>query len=99
MFCSGCGVELEQGLNYCKRCGNRVGGDERSAVAQNLSSALGYIGGFGLLGLMLGAFMLSKAGMPSEVIGIISIVYLATLFGICFLILRQTALFIKKVDP
>jgi uncharacterized membrane protein YvbJ len=53
MYCSVCGTEQEIGLNYCKRCGNRVAAGEKSAVAGNLSSAIGYIGGFGLLGLFL----------------------------------------------
>ncbi|MEJ7622405.1 MAG: hypothetical protein WKF34_00275 [Pyrinomonadaceae bacterium] len=91
MYCSGCGTEVEAGLNFCKRCGNRVGGAESSSVAENLSRSLGYIGGFGLVALMIGAFLLVKANVAPEALVLISIFYLATLFGICFLILRQTA--------
>src|SRR5688500_590851 len=97
MFCSGCGTELEVGLNYCKRCGNRVAGDERSTVAENLSGAIGYIGGFGLLGFIFAIFLMMRSPIIAPgTIMIVSALYLATLFGICFLILRQTAPFTLK---
>jgi hypothetical protein len=94
MFCSGCGTEIGAGLNYCNRCGNRVAGDEKSAVAENLSSALGYIGGFGLLGFIAAIYLMMRSPIIAPgTIMIVSFLYLATLFGICFLILRQTAPF------
>lgn len=94
MYCSGCGTELESGLNYCKRCGNRVAGEQRSAVAENLSSALGYIGGFGLLGFIPVIFLMLRSPIISPgTIMLVSFFYLATLLAICFLILRQTAPF------
>ena len=94
MYCSTCGSEHESGLNYCKRCGNRVAGNERSAVAENLSSALGYIGGFGLLGFIFALYLMMRSPIIAPgTIMIVSFLYLVTLFGICFLILRQTAPF------
>lgn len=97
MYCSGCGTEVESGLNYCKRCGSRVAGEERSAVAENLSSAIGYIGGFGLLGFIFAIYLMMRSPIiASGTIMIVSFFYLATLFGICFLILRQTAPFTLK---
>src|SRR5688572_5148769 len=94
MYCSGCGTELEAGLNYCKRCGKRVAGEERSAVAEGLSSALGYIGGFGLLGFIAVIFLMLRSPIIAPgTIMLVSFLYLATLLAICFLILRQTAPF------
>ena len=94
MFCSGCGTEVEGGLNYCKRCGNRVAQEPPSAVAENLSSALGYIGGFGLLGFIAVLYLLLRSPTISQgSIMLVSLVYLVTLLAICFLILRQTSPF------
>lgn len=102
MFCSACGVEIEAALNFCKRCGNRVDRRTSSSIAENLSQSMGYIGGFGLAGLVVGAFMLAKSGLPPEAVVIICFMYLATLFSICFMILRQTSPFSKreqKIQP
>jgi len=96
MYCSGCGTEIESDLNFCKRCGMRIGRGESQSIAENLSSSLGYIGGFGLVGFMLGAFMLVKAGISDGALTVISVAYLLALLGICFLILRQTGSFTLK---
>lgn len=94
MFCSGCGTEVEGGLNYCKRCGNRVAKEQPSAVAENLSGALPYIGVFGFLGFIAVLFLLLRSPTISQgSIMLVSLIYLAALFAICFLILRQTSLF------
>lgn len=94
MYCSGCGTELESGLNYCKRCGHRVAGNERSPVAENLSSGLAYIGAFGLLGFVAVMFLMMRSPIIAPgTIMLVSFLYLATLLAICFLILRQTAPF------
>lgn len=98
MFCAGCGTELEGGLNFCKRCGNRVGGNEGSAVAQNLASALPYIGVFGLLGFIAIIVVMTKSStITPGLFGLIAGLYLSTLFGICYMILKQTAPFTLKV--
>lgn len=98
MFCSGCGTELEAGLNFCKRCGIRVGGsDERSRVAENLSGALAYIGVFGLLGFIAVIYLLSHS--PTVTPGLFALTaafYLSTVFGIVWMILQQTAPFTLK---
>ena len=94
MYCSGCGTEISSELNYCKRCGSRVPKSESASVAENLSKAISYIGGFGLLGFIVAVLMMVRRGVvPDTALVLISFFYLATLFGICFLILRQTAPF------
>ena len=102
MYCANCGSRIKQELNYCNRCGAKVSKIEletRQTVAENLSSSLGYIGGFGLFGFIFVALVLVKNGVPPTALVFISLFYLASLFGICFLILRQTSGFSKKTLP
>jgi hypothetical protein len=91
MFCSGCGTELEAGLNFCKRCGKAVGGTDHGKVGLNLTNALGAIGVFGFLGFALVFYLMMRSPTipPGTILGVAGL-YLATLFGICYLILRQT---------
>jgi hypothetical protein len=100
MYCSNCGSQIKPELNYCSRCGTKVAKNdaENSSMAENLSAALGYIGGFGLIGFIFVALVLVKNGVPANALAAISFFYLATLFGICFLILRQTANFSGKTS-
>ena len=92
MYCANCGSEIKPELNYCNRCGVRVAkidNDIRKSLSENLSSSLGYIGGFGLIGYIFVALVLVKNGVPGNALAAISLFYLATLFGICFMILQQ----------
>lgn len=97
MFCSGCGTELEAGLNFCKRCGKAVAGADLSKVGLNLTNALGAIGVFGLLGFGLALYLMLRSPIIAPgTIMMVAFLYLATLFGICFIILRQTAAFTAR---
>jgi len=100
MFCSGCGAQVQSGLNYCNRCGKRVAESESeaSSIAESLASSLGYIGGFGFIGYIFVALILVKNGIPPDVLVKITFVYFASLVGICLLVLRQAQLF-KKKEP
>ncbi|HVF48007.1 MAG TPA: hypothetical protein VNA17_10610 [Pyrinomonadaceae bacterium] len=96
MYCSGCGTELESGLNYCKRCGSRIAGAETSGVAQNLSNGVAAIGVFGVIGFVGSLYlMLQSPTIAPGTIMLVSFLYLATLFGLCLLVLRHIALFAK----
>lgn len=108
MYCSGCGTQLQADLNYCNRCGHPVAAgleSERASIAESLSSSLGYVGGFGFLSFVFLVLVLVKNGIPGNQIIPIAFFYFAALFGICFLILRQTELlsgkisFRRRVDP
>lgn len=91
MYCSSCGGQIGEGLNFCSRCGKRVQ-ELRAATpsaADNLIGALGYVGGGGFLGFFIMLAVLLKKGIPPEFLTLMAALYLATLFGICFLILRQ----------
>lgn len=97
MYCSTCGTQLQKDLNYCNRCGNRVQreGSNASSAAENLSTAVGYVGGFGLLAFIFIMLIVLKKGAASELILPISALYLATLFGICYLLIRQAGILAK----
>lgn len=63
--------------------------DAQKSIAENLSSAIGYIAGGGLLGFIFVTLVLVKKGIHPTALTFISLFYLASLFGICFLILQQ----------
>jgi hypothetical protein len=104
MYCANCGSQIKAELNYCSRCGARVskpggaGGAESTQknVADNLSSAISYVGGFGLLGFIFMALTLVKKGVPINGLVVLSMLYLGTLFGICYLMLRQINAYSKN---
>ena len=92
MYCSNCGGQINSELNFCNRCGTKVSkidAEMQKSVADNLSSALGYIGGFGLFSFIFVVLILVKNGVPEKALILISLGYLAALFGICSLILQQ----------
>src|SRR5688572_26633027 len=99
MYCSACGTKLQLDLNYCNRCGQRVGPDtEKSSLAESLSSSLGYVGSAGFIAYIFVVIALVKNGVPGNQVIFITAFYFAALFGICFLILRQTQLFSGKSE-
>jgi uncharacterized membrane protein YvbJ len=102
MFCSNCGSQIQTELNFCSRCGTKVSkidSETQKSVADNLSSSLGYIGGFGLLSFIFLALILVKNGVPEKALILISLAYLAALFGICSLILQQIRRSAEKSTP
>lgn len=101
MFCAGCGSQIQSGLNYCNRCGKRVSDGEAGAasMAESMASSLGYIGGFGFIGYIFVALVLVKNGVPPNYLVPITFFYFAALFGICFLILKQTQLLRRGDEP
>ncbi len=94
MYCSTCGTLINAELNFCNRCGTKVSKIDleiQKAVAENLSSAVGYIGGFGFLGFIFVTLILVKNGVPAVALTAISLFYLAALFGVCYLIIQRTS--------
>lgn len=93
MFCAECGNEIRADLNYCSRCGAEVarGKPGNQTIAETLSAAVGAIGVFGLLGFVAIMWMMLRYGVDWLGAAGVTVVYLTTLFGLCFLMLRQTA--------
>ncbi|MDQ3133156.1 MAG: hypothetical protein M3Q99_20700 [Acidobacteriota bacterium] len=106
MYCSTCGTLINEDLNYCNRCGNRVAKDELmkhdgAAVSalKILSISTGWVGVVGLGGLIgLIGILLGSHAAP-ELIVILSVLFLASAFGICFLMTRQISRLIEAVNP
>jgi hypothetical protein len=98
MYCATCGSLIDEKLNYCNRCGNRVARNElatqtdaTASVLKILSISTGWVGVVGLGGLIgLIAILVSNHVIP-ELIVILSALFLATTFGICFMMTRQIA--------
>ena len=95
MYCTGCGTELNSDLNYCNRCGSRVA-KPASGVAENLSQAVSYVGGFGLVGFIFAIAVMAKQDLPVVALVAISFFYLSALSIICFLMIRQVAALTDK---
>lgn len=102
MFCSKCGNQLSAELNYCNKCGtaiNKIDSETRSSASGNFSEALGYIGGFGFIGFIFLVLILVKSQVPEKTLTLISLFYLAALFGVCYLIIQQGKSPIGKSEP
>lgn len=98
MYCERCGKQIDDALNFCNACGAQLRKKEKSeqqSVLNTLITALIVVctAGLGVLvGLM--AILLDKLPNPEPVF-IFALFYLATLFGISFMITRQIS---KLID-
>ncbi len=96
MYCSNCGTQIKPELNYCNRCGqrtNKIESAETSTTQNNILDTLAtttiFIGVGGMLFFVgLIAILLDKGIVP-QVIVMLSVLYLAAWFGICFRLLGQ----------
>lgn len=92
MFCANCGNEIGKGLRYCSGCGARIHDpaetEDRSRI-RNISTAIGFIGFGGIIGfIMLVKTLLDHNVLEGPMI-IILLAFLATIFGISFLLINQ----------
>lgn len=98
MFCEKCGQHIDDSLNFCKSCGKRIKKekDEGRSIINTLISALIAVAVVGLAMLIgLTAILLDKS--PNvEPVFVFAVIYLAVLFGICFMITRQISKMIDK---
>ncbi|MEO5858169.1 MAG: zinc ribbon domain-containing protein [Pyrinomonadaceae bacterium] len=97
MYCERCGRQIDDALNFCNACGAKLKREksEQRSVLNTLITALIVVctAGLGVLvGLM--AILLDKIQTPEPAF-IFAIFYLATLFGISFMIMRQIS---KLID-
>ena len=102
MFCSKCGNQLSAALNYCNRCGtpvNKTDPEMRGSGSGKFPEALVYICVFGFVGFIFMILLLVKNQVPEKVLILLSFFYLATLFGICALILQHGKNMLGKAEP
>jgi hypothetical protein len=106
MFCQTCGNLITESLNYCNRCGARVTNalefietqrptDKPTGVLITLLIVTGLVVLTGLGMLFPLIIILAEIGVKTDPIAVMLFFYLATLFGISFLLLRQ---FSKVLD-
>ncbi|MBC7898939.1 MAG: hypothetical protein H7070_02700 [Saprospiraceae bacterium] len=69
---------------------------DAASVAENFSQAVPYIGGFGLLAFIVVVLSLLKKGAEMNALVPISFFYLATLFGICYLLISRAVSLSQK---
>ena len=95
MFCSTCGKQVNENLNFCNNCGARIDvkneeHQERS-YGLNAATVTGIMGMFGLFGFVFLAIKLLEKNLdPSFVFALLAL-FMAAVFGICFLLFRQTS--------
>ena len=90
MFCSACGKEVNENLNFCNNCGARVGNGSLQVVnssSPQFARSLGFIGGGGLVGfIVVLKILLDSNRLDVPAITFILFAYLVTLFLICAMI-------------
>ncbi|HNQ14245.1 MAG TPA: zinc ribbon domain-containing protein [Pyrinomonadaceae bacterium] len=93
MYCSSCGNEINDTLNFCKRCGKRLEKGVDPATAKSMfdtfmtSTAAVIVGGLGILiGLVA---VLLKNGVDPAGVGVIAVIYLVALTFTSFMLLRM----------
>lgn len=102
MYCSACGSQIQSDLNYCNRCGAQVSAGDpalQKSVAGLLASVMGAIGCIGLVAFIFVVYLVVRSGGEIRILVPISFFYLATIFGICFLLLRQVAELTGRSHP
>ena len=94
MFCPNCGNSVHGDLKYCNGCGKRLiadsGSDDASAKMLNkvlITLFLIVFFGLALLVGLVGALL--GSGVQAKDVIILSVIYLATIFGISVTLLRQ----------
>jgi hypothetical protein len=98
MFCSFCGTETTQGLNYCKRCGSSLAAPaqaELQVVRPNISTGTAWAVGvttamLALVGLaiILGAMSDLVHNLPSDAVAFIMVCGSVTVLGSVFMLMR-----------
>ena len=90
MYCSNCGNALKKGLNYCNSCGGKIAASaEEKSLNNSLATALGYLGVGGIVGFILLIKVLLDKGIDEGLLAVIAISYLAAIFGVCLLLIKQ----------
>ncbi len=95
MFCPDCGKSVNAKLKYCNGCGSRLTRelDDKDGtpgkMLDNILTTLFLTVMFGL-GILVGlvAVLLGNS-VPTQVVTLIVIAYLAAVFGICFMLVKQ----------
>ena len=92
MFCSMCGGEIGDKLNYCNKCGAKLVKDEDGkrppSILGLLVTSVSFIAIFGFAILVGLVAVLLGNSLPFDMVVIVSFFYLVALSGISFMLLR-----------
>ena len=97
MYCERCGRQIDESLNYCNSCGAQLRRENPPPkLAGVMIASLAFITITGLIVLAwLLVNLLDRMGPKPEPLFAFAAVYLSTLFGICFMLMRQVS---KVID-
>jgi hypothetical protein len=96
MFCAGCGIQIQHGLNYCSRCGRRVATDLKSGEERSPLVVAGNIAGVGFVAYIFVLLILSRSGIEPRAYIPITFFYFAALFGLCYMFLRHNSAIVLR---
>jgi hypothetical protein len=95
MYCSGCGAEMPEGLNYCSRCGaslNAAANVPAPLIAPMSFTKLALIIGFTLVLGMITVFAsvdkLLSRGVAEPAVVLLAMLGLVTVFGVSGMLIR-----------
>ena len=94
MFCSTCGKQINENLNFCNNCGARIdSGIEVQSNSYGLISTamLGVLSIVELFGFVFLAIKLIEKNLDPSFIFILLALYVAAVLGVSFLVFKQTA--------
>ena len=95
MYCSNCGNAVNDKLKYCNSCGERLSKDAEDGLSSpgkmldGLLDTIFWTAAGGLAILIGLVAVLLRGDVHPQFIVLIAVAYLATVFGICFMLLRQ----------
>lgn len=95
MFCSTCGNQINENLNFCNSCGART--DSGGVELQNNSYGListaifGVLGIIELFGFIFLAIKLLEKNLDPGFVFVLLALYVAAVLGISFLVFKQTS--------
>ncbi|MEQ1642934.1 MAG: zinc ribbon domain-containing protein [Pyrinomonadaceae bacterium] len=96
MFCPNCSASVNKKLKYCSSCGERLSKSSEidkdgmpGKMLDNVLTTVFLVVMFGL-GILVGLVaVLMGSGMPMQPVVVIIVAYLAAVFGICIMLLKQ----------
>lgn len=93
MFCSTCGKQVNENLNFCNNCGARI--DSKTEETQtnsfglNSATMTGILGMFGLFGFVFLAIKLIEKNLDPGFVFTVLALFVTAVLGLSFLIFRQ----------
>ncbi|NNE67682.1 MAG: zinc ribbon domain-containing protein [Pyrinomonadaceae bacterium] len=99
MYCPNCANEVNPDLHYCNGCGFRLGEDPKApgkSFIGNVTTGASFVGMAGLIAFIFVLKMMLEWRTDPALMVIISLGYLATVFGICAYTLSFIKVFHKS---